>query len=84
LTPEASNSFESGSSGAFRSTGEVTHEALAAQEVENTWLEENKALVGEKIKRGIAQLDEGQGISGELARERLQQRKARWLQGHKD
>jgi putative addiction module CopG family antidote len=71
-------------SGAFQSAGEVIHEALAAQEIENAWLEENKALVNEKIKRGLAQLDAGQGISRELARERLQQRKAEWRQGHKD
>jgi Arc/MetJ-type ribon-helix-helix transcriptional regulator len=70
-------------SGAFQTAGEVIHEALAAQEIENAWLEENKALVDDKIRRGLAQLDAGQGISGDLARERLQQRKARWLQGHK-
>jgi Arc/MetJ-type ribon-helix-helix transcriptional regulator len=71
-------------SGAFQSAGEVIHEALAAQEVENAWLEENKALIDDKIRRGIAQLDAGQGIPGDLARERLQQRKAQWLRGHKD
>ena len=71
-------------SGAFQSAGEVIHEALAAQEVENAWLEENKALIDEKIKRGLAQLDAGQGISGDLARERLRQRKAGWRQRHED
>ena len=35
--------------------------------------------INEKIARGIAQLDRGEGVSGEVAKARLQQRKTDWL-----
>jgi Arc/MetJ-type ribon-helix-helix transcriptional regulator len=66
-------------SGVFRSVAEVIHDALASQDAETEWLAENKDAINEKIARGIAQLDGGEGVSGEAARARLQQRKADWL-----
>jgi hypothetical protein len=35
--------------------------------------------VRRQIGRGIEQLDRGEGIPGDVAKERLQQRKAAWL-----
>ena len=66
-------------SGVFRSVEEVIHDALASQDAETEWLAENKEVINEKIARGIAQLDRGEGVSGEAARARLQQRKTDWL-----
>ena len=66
-------------SGVFRSVAEVIHDALASQDAETEWLAENKDAINEKIARGIAQLDRGEGVSGEAARARLQQRKTDWL-----
>jgi hypothetical protein len=45
---------------------------------ETEWLAENKEAIDEKIARGIAQLDRGEGVSGEVARAQLQRRKADW------
>jgi post-segregation antitoxin (ccd killing protein) len=66
-------------SGVCRSVEEVIHDALASQDAETEWLAENKEAINEKIARGIAQLDRGEGVSGEVARARLQQRKTDWL-----
>ncbi len=66
-------------SGVFRSVEEVIHDALASQATETQWLAENQQAINDKIARGIAQFDRGEGVSGEEARVRLQQRKANWL-----
>ena len=83
LTPEDEELIQNRlQSGIFRSVEEVIHDALASQDAETAWLLENKAAINEKIARGLAQLDRGEGVSGELARARLQQRKADWLKDH--
>jgi len=80
LTPEDEKLVQKRlQSGVFRSVEEVIHDALASQNAETEWLTENKEAINEKIARGIAQLDSGEGVSGEVARARLQQRKADWL-----
>lgn len=66
-------------SGAFRSVGEVIHDALASQDAEADWLAENKEAINEKIARGVAQLDSGEAVTGDAARARLKRRKADWL-----
>ena len=38
-------------SGVFRSVEEVIHDALASQDTETAWLEENKEAINEKIAR---------------------------------
>jgi antitoxin ParD1/3/4 len=63
-------------SGAFRSVAEVIHDALASQDAEADWLAQNREAINERIGRGLAQLDRGEGVSGEEARTRLQRRKA--------
>jgi hypothetical protein len=63
-------------SGAHRRVEEVIHDALASQDAETDWLVRKKSAIDEKIARGLAKLDGGQGVAGETARARLQQRKA--------
>ena len=69
-------------SGAFHSIEEVIHDALTSQDVEEDWLQENRETINAKISRGLAQVNSGEGISGDLARARLQQRKIAWLAEH--
>ena len=66
-------------SGAFQSIDEVIHDALTSQDAEEDWLQENRSIIAAKISRGLIQLDAGERISGDLARARLQERKATWL-----
>lgn len=69
-------------SGAFESVEDVLFDALEVQRERETWLQENKAEVEAKIERGVAQLDRGEGISGERLRERLAADRAAWLRDH--
>ena len=48
---------------------------------EDEWLL-NKVAINQKIERATAQLDRGEGISGEELRARLEKRKAEWLAKH--
>ena len=70
-------------SGAFSSVEEVIHDALASQESETHWFEEQREAINESIAKGIQQLDSGQSVSGEDAHKRLQQRKADWLKNNR-
>lgn len=70
-------------SGVFHTVDEVIHAALSSQDAEEEWLQENRSIIEAKISRGIAQLDSGQGTSGDLARARLQERKSEWLANRK-
>ena len=80
LTPEDEKVVEERlKSGPFASVDEVIHDALASQSAEATRLLQNKEALNEKIARGLAQLDRGEGIPGDEARARLQERKAAWL-----
>ncbi len=63
-------------SGAFKTAGEVIHDALISQDAEESWLRENQQDIHEKIQRGRAQLARGEGIPGDVSRTRLQERKA--------
>jgi hypothetical protein len=44
------------------SVEEVLHHLLETQEEQDRWLFENREEVGAKIRRGIEQLDRGEGI----------------------
>jgi putative addiction module CopG family antidote len=70
-------------SGAFHTVDEVIHDALTFQDAEESWLQENQEAINAKISRGLDQLNAGQGISNDLARARLRERKAAWLADHK-
>lgn len=66
-------------SGAYQSPEEVIARALEVLRSEDEWLAQNKEAIDEKIERGLAQIDRGEGISGEELRRRLEKRKAAWL-----
>lgn len=44
------------------SVEEVLHRLLATQEAQDRWLAENRDTIAAKIRRGIGQLDRGEGI----------------------
>jgi hypothetical protein len=44
------------------SVEEVLHRLLETQEEQDRWLAENRETINAKIRRGIEQLDRGQGI----------------------
>jgi Arc/MetJ-type ribon-helix-helix transcriptional regulator len=84
LTPEDKKLIQKRmKTGSFKSVEEVIHDALAVQDSEAEWLIDNKGAINEKITRAIAQLDRGEGVSGDEARARLNRRKADWESGHK-
>ena len=66
-------------SGAFDSVEDVLFDALEIQGEREAWLQENKEAINAKIERGLAQLDRGEGISGEHLRKHLEVDKAAWL-----
>jgi hypothetical protein len=61
------------------SAEEALGRLLDTQQELDRWLLENRDLINAKIRRGIEQLDRCEGIPGDVAKERLQQRKAAWL-----
>jgi len=84
LTPEDKKLIQKRlKTGLFKSVEEVIHDALAAQDSEAEWLINNKVAINEKIARGVAQLDRGEGVSGDAAHAHLQRRKADWRARHK-
>ncbi|MBI3694237.1 MAG: type II toxin-antitoxin system ParD family antitoxin [Acidobacteria bacterium] len=64
--------------GAFSGVEDVIHRALKSLDAEEDWLQANKEAIGQKISHGVGQLDRGEGIPGDVARKRLQQKKAAW------
>ena len=66
-------------SGAFESVEDVLFDALEMQSEREAWLRENKEALDAKIERGLAQLDRGEGISGDQLRGRLEADRAAWL-----
>ena len=58
---------------------ESLNRLLQSQEEQDRWLMDNREAINAKILRGIEQLDRGEGIPGDEARERLQKRKEVWL-----
>ena len=66
-------------SGAFESVEDVLFDALEIQRKREAWLQENKEAIGSKIERGLAQLERGEGVSGDELRTRLAADKAAWL-----
>jgi len=58
------------------SVEEVLLRLLETQEEQDRWLQENKDAIDAKIRRGIAQLDRGEGIPEERVDAYLKQLKA--------
>jgi hypothetical protein len=53
-------------------------------DADETWLHENSDIINDKIACGLAELDRGEGTSGEQSRARLQEKKAAWLKTIKE
>jgi antitoxin ParD1/3/4 len=66
--------------GAYRSIEEFVERAVQLLHDEETLLHESRDAVHEQIGLGLAQLDQGQGMSGEVSRTRLLGKKAAWLE----
>lgn len=76
LTPELERLVaDKVQSGRYTSASEVIREALRLLEEQDNLKQTRLAAVRQKIDRGLKQLDEGQGIRPEVARERLRQRR---------
>jgi antitoxin ParD1/3/4 len=67
-------------SGAYESADEVIGRALEMLNFQDEWLHKHREAIQAKISRGLAQLDRGEGISGELSRSRLEEKKRAWLE----
>jgi hypothetical protein len=60
-----------------RSVEEVLHHLLETQEEQDRWLSENREAINAKIRRGIQQLDRGEGIPSDQLDAHLAKLKAK-------
>ena len=66
--------------GAYRSIEEFVERAVQLLHDEEALLHESRDAIHEQIGLGLAQLDQGHGISDEVSRTQLQNKKAAWLE----
>ena len=66
--------------GAYRSIEEFVERAVQLLHDEEALLHESREAIHEQIGLSLAQLDQGHGISGEVSRTRLQNKKSAWLE----
>ena len=66
--------------GAYRSIEEFVERAVQLLHDEEALLHESRDAIHEQIGLSLAQLDQGHGISCEVSRTRLQNKKAAWLE----
>jgi putative addiction module CopG family antidote len=66
--------------GAYRSIEEFVERAVQLLHDEEALLHESRDAIHEQIGLGLAQLDQGHGMSGEVSRTRLRDKKAAWLE----
>ena len=80
LTPENQKLIDDAiKSGAYSTPEQFIGRALEVLSLEDAWSRERRQEIDEKIARGLAQLDRGEGIPGDQARATLQDRKAIFL-----
>ncbi len=65
--------------GSCESVEEYVERAVRLLHEEEELLAREKDAIGAQIASGLAQLDRGEGVPGDVARSRLQQRKATFL-----
>jgi hypothetical protein len=66
-------------SGVFATVDDILLDALETQRDQERWLAEERLVIQEKIDRGLAQLDRGEGISEQDLRASLAARRGAWL-----
>lgn len=66
------------------SVEEVLRHLLHTQEEQDRWLADNREFIEGKIRRGMEELERGEGIPGDEARQRLAVRKAAWFSEHQN
>jgi antitoxin ParD1/3/4 len=64
--------------GVFGSPREVIHRALESLDAEESWLQENRGAINEKIERGLAQFERGEGLTAEESLTQLEAKKVAW------
>ena len=64
--------------GSYQSIDEYVERALQMLHEEEDLLAHDKGAISEQIATGLAQLDRGEGVPGDVARARMQDRKAAW------
>jgi Arc/MetJ-type ribon-helix-helix transcriptional regulator len=65
--------------GAYQSVEEFVERAVQMLHDEEDLLWESKGDIHKAIGQGLAELDRGEGIPGDVSRARLQEKKADWL-----
>jgi len=65
--------------GSYQSVAEYVERAVHILHEEEELLAREKEVLAERIASGLAQLDRGEGIPGDVARKRLQERKTAFL-----
>ena len=65
--------------GSYQSVEDFIERAIQALHEEEDLLWESKDAIHQEIGRGLAELDRGEGMPGDISRARLQQKKADWL-----
>jgi putative addiction module CopG family antidote len=69
--------------GPYRSVDEFVARAIQMLHDEEHLLHENKQAIHEAIGEGLAELDCGKGVAGDVSRARLQEKKAAWIDARK-
>jgi antitoxin ParD1/3/4 len=69
--------------GGYHSVEQFVERAIQLLHDEEYLLQESKHAIHEAIGDGLAQLDRGEGVPGEVSRANLQQKKAAWIDAHK-
>jgi hypothetical protein len=69
--------------GGYKSVEQFVERAIQLLHDEEYLLQESKHSIHEAIGDGLAQLDRGEGVPGDVSRARLQEKKAAWINAHK-
>ena len=69
--------------GGYHSVEQFVERAIQLLHDEEHLLHESKQAIHAAIGEGLAQLDRGEGVPGEVSRARLQEKKAAWIDTHK-
>ena len=69
--------------GGYQSIEQFIERAIQLLHDEEHLLQENRDAIHNAIGEGLAQLDRGEGVPGEVSRARLQEKKSLWIDAHK-